>query len=125
MKQKLILSILLACQNKPEIGIKLYNIAFFAGFLTFKARCVLACNSMYAQLLEIDLVCDVCMSMCPSPKLLITSGMMWHDMYPHDWLNKLYSCYIAVVRIISRCGLSFDVCHRNQPNKNKLHSCNV
>ena len=42
----------------------------------------------------------------------------------YDWLNKLYSFYMAavvsVVDIISRRGLSIDVCHTNQPNKSKL-----
>ena len=37
---------------------------------------------------------------CPPPKLLITSGMIWCDMDPYDWLNKFYSCYMATVVII-------------------------
>ena len=37
------------------------------------------------------------------------------------WLNKFYSlCMAAVVSIISRHGLTIEVCHRNQLNKSKL-----
>ena len=40
---------------------------------------------------------------------------------PYDWLNKLYSFNVAaVVCIISRCGLSTEAGHENQPNKHKL-----
>ena len=52
--------------------------------------------------------------------------MIWT---PYDWLNTLYSFYIAaVVSMVSGCGLSFDTCHRNLPNKSwlvlyKLSSC--
>ena len=42
-------------------------------------------------------------------------------MNPYDWLNKIYGSYmVAVVGIISRCGLSIDVQHGNQPNESKL-----
>ena len=51
--------------------------------------CVCACVS----------VC-VCVCVCARPRLLTTSGMMWHDMEPCYWLNKLYSCYMATVVII-------------------------
>ena len=55
---------------------------------------------------------------CLSPKLLITSGMIWTS---YDWLNKFYSFYMAaVVDIISRHGLRIDARHTNQPYKNKL-----
>ena len=35
-----------------------------------------------AGFLEIDPVHKVSVSVCPPPRLLITSGMMWHDMDP-------------------------------------------
>ena len=39
--------------------------------------------------------------MCvPALRLLITSGMMWSDMHPYDWLNKFYSCYMTTVVIV-------------------------
>ena len=36
----------------------------------------------------------VCVS---APEAIITSGMIWN---PYDWLNKLYSCYMATVVVI-------------------------
>ena len=58
----------------------------------------------------------VCVS--PPPRILITSGVIWT---PYDWLNKFYSFYVAaVVGIVSRHGLSIDMCCENQPNKCKL-----
>ena len=63
----------------------------------------------------------VFVSVCPPLRLLITSGVMWHDMDPCDWLNKFCSfCMAAIFGIISRRGLRNQVHHRNQPNKNKL-----
>ena len=55
----------------------------------------------------------VCVFVCPPPRLLITSGMMWCDMDPYDWLNKFYVFYMAAVvgigsgrdvSIYMRCG---------------------
>ena len=49
---------------------------------------------------------------CPLPRLLITSGVMWRDIDPYDWLNKSYSCYMAiVVAIINGRGLGIDMRH--------------
>ena len=42
----------------------------------------------------------VCVCVCPPLRLLITSGVMWHDMDPYGWLNKFYSFYMATVVII-------------------------
>ena len=39
----------------------------------------------------------VCLRVCPPPRLLITSGVMWYDTDPHDWLNKFYGFYMAAV----------------------------
>ena len=58
---------------------------------------------------------------CRPLRLVVTSGMIWT---PHDWLNKFYSFYMAVmVSIISRRGLGIEVYRRNQPNKSKLVLC--
>ena len=49
------------------------------------------------------------------------SGMIWT---PYDWLNKIYSFYVAaVVGIVSRCGLIIEAYCRNQLNKSKLAMC--
>ena len=53
----------------------------------------------------------VCVCVCPPPKLVITSGVMWCDMDPCDWLNKFYSCNMAtVVVIITGRGLGIGMC---------------
>ena len=60
-------------------------------------------------------------SVCLPPRLVIASGVMWHDMDPYDWLNKFYSFYVAaIVGIISRHGLRIEAHHRNQSSKSKL-----
>ena len=61
--------------------------------------CVCACEPVYGV---------------PAPRLLITSGVMCHDMDP----IQLYMP--AVVGIVSRHGLSTDAHYRYQPNKSKL-----
>ena len=70
---------------------------------------------MHTWILEIVLVCELCMcmcvSMCPPPRLLITSGVIWP---PYDCLNKVYSIYMAAVVIVgSRCGLKIEARHGN------------
>ena len=60
------------------------------------------------------------MFVSPSPRLLLTSGMIWT---PYDWLNNFYTFYVAaVVGIASRYGLGVDinVQHDNQPNKHRI-----
>ena len=48
---------------------------------------------------------------------------MWRVWTPYDWSNKFYSFYmVAIVSIISRCGLAIEVHCRNQPNESKLCS---
>ena len=39
----------------------------------------------------------VCVFVCPPPRLLITSSVIWT---PYEWLKKFYSCYMATVVII-------------------------
>ena len=68
-------------------------------------------------LLQLLVVLCVCVCVYLLLKLLITSGMMWHDMDPYDWLNVFYSCYMAAVfNIVSKRGLNIDTSCRNQPN---------
>ena len=58
----------------------------------------------------------VCVCVCPHPRLLITSGVMWHDMdlirLVKHWLNKFYNCYmVPVAVIVYGCDLGIDT-HR-------------
>ena len=54
---------------------------------------------------------DICICVCPPPRLLITSSMIWT---PCDWLNKFYGCYMAtVVVIIKGHGLGIGTRHRH------------
>ena len=56
----------------------------------------------------------VCVCVCPPSRLLITSGMMWHDMDPYDWFKKFYSCYMTVVVVIvNGRGLGIGTHHRH------------
>ena len=43
----------------------------------------------------------MCVCVCPPPRLLLTSGVMWCDIDPYNWLNKFYDFYVAVVVGIS------------------------
>ena len=66
----------------------------------------------------------VCVFVCPPPTLVITNGVMWHDMDPYDRSNKFYSfCMAAIAVNISRHSLTIEVHHSNQPNKSKLKLC--
>ena len=42
----------------------------------------------------------VCFCVCLPLRLLITSGAMWRDIDPCDWLNKFYSRYMTIVVVI-------------------------
>ena len=73
--------------------------------------CLSVCLSVYVS------VC-VCVCMCLCMCVRSTSDVIWT---PYDWVNKLYSFYVAtVVSIINGRGFSIDTCHKNQPNKCKL-----
>ena len=52
---------------------------------------------------------------CPPPMVLITSGMIETQ---YNWLNKFYSCYMAIVVVIIKgCGLGIDTCHSHYTTK--------
>ena len=56
----------------------------------------------------------LCVCVCPPPRLLITSGVMWCDIDPYDWLNKFYGFYMAaVIGINSGRDLSIYIHHEN------------
>ena len=63
----------------------------------------------------------VCVPVCPPPRIVITSGMMCHDMTLYDWLNNLSIFGMTgIVVVVSRCGLAIEARCRKQPNKTKL-----
>ena len=69
---------------------------------------------------RIDLGPEVCVCV-PSPEISNTSGVMWHDMDPYDWLNKFHSfCMAVIVTSVSRRGLMIEAQHKKQFNKSKL-----
>ena len=45
---------------------------------------------------------DVCMCLCvcPPPRVLITSGVMWHDMDPIRLIKQVLHLYMATVVVI-------------------------
>ena len=57
--------------------------------------------------------------MCESAlRLLLTSGMMWHNMDTILLVKQVVQLYMAfVVSIYSRYGLRIEIHYRNQPNK--------
>ena len=53
--------------------------------------------------------------------ILITSGVIRHDVDPYDWSKKFYGFYVAaVVDINSGHSVSIYMHHGNWPNKSKL-----
>ena len=85
-------------------------------------KLILPMKCVYVSVSVFFCVC-VCVSVCPPPKLVITSGVIWTLF---DWLNKFYSfCIAALVGIVIRPGLTIEMSHRNQPNKSKLVVCYI
>ena len=58
----------------------------------------------------------LCMCVCVcvfvfTPRLIITSGVIWT---PYHWFNKFYSCYMAtIVVIVNGRGLGIGTRHRH------------
>ena len=66
------------------------------------------------RIIGIHVCVCVCECVYPRLRLLITSGMMWRDISPYDWLNKFYSCYmLIVVGIVNGRGLGIYTCCGN------------
>ena len=63
----------------------------------------------------------VCICVCLPPRLLITSGVMWHDM-DSIWLvnQALWLLCGSCSLIDDKRGLIFELHHINQPNESKL-----
>ena len=52
------------------------------------------CSAWFLKVVSVQM--SVCVCVCvPIPRLLITSGVMWHFMDPMRLVNKFYSCYMA------------------------------
>ena len=67
-----------------------------AGFLK-----LFLCGRLY-----VCLCACVCVFVCPPPRLLITSGVMWHDMDPMRLVKQvLQLCMATVVAIVNGCVL--------------------
>ena len=51
----------------------------------------------------------MCLCVCSPQRLLITSGVMWHDIDPIRLVNKFYSCYMGIVVVtVNGRGLGSD-----------------
>ena len=75
----------------------------------------------HAWFLEIVSVrMSVCVCVCPPPRLLITSGVMWRDMdlirLVKQVLQLLY-CMATVVIIVNGHGLGIGTRRRHKPHK--------
>ena len=64
-----------------------------------------------ALFLKNDPVRIVCMCVCPPPRLLITSGVMWGDMDSIRLVKQVL--YLIVVVIVNRRGLGIDTRRRH------------
>ena len=82
-------------KDRKLSGYSLFLTRHVPGFLElFLCVCLCVCVCVYVRV-------------CPPPRLLLTSGMIWT---PYDWLNKLYSCYMAtVVCIVNGRGFGIDM----------------
>ena len=68
--------------------------------------CVCVCVCVCVSVCVCVCVCE-CVCVHAPPRLLMTSGVMWHDTGLCDWLNNFYIA--AVVGIISKHGLRIDI----------------
>ena len=60
-------------------------------------------RAWFLEIVSVRTSVCMCVFVCPPPRLLITSGMIWT---PYGWLNKFYSCYMAtVVAIVNGMAL--------------------
>ena len=58
----------------------------------------------------------VCVCMCPPPRLVITSGVMWHDMDPMRLAKQvlqLFSYMTSVIVIVNGPDLGIGTCYRH------------
>ena len=63
--------------------------------------CTMFLNQSHAWFLKIVSVrTSVWVFVCPPPRLLITSGMMWRDMDPMRLVKQVLQLYMATVVVI-------------------------
>ena len=75
--------------------------------------CVCVCVCVCVCAFVCVCVC-MCVCVCSSQRLLITSGMMWHDMDPMQLVKQvLQLLYGTLVVIVNGCGLGIGARHRN------------
>ena len=71
-------------------------------------------HAWFLRIVSVQMSVCACLCVCPPPRLLITSGVMWCDIDPYDWLNKFYGFYMAaVVGIVSGYDVSIHTLRRN------------
>ena len=70
---------------------------------------------IHTYILSANVCMRVCLCVCPPPRLLITSGVMWCDIDPYDWLN-IWFYMAAVVGIVSGHDLSIHTHRENRVN---------
>ena len=77
-------------------------------------------RTLFLKIISVRMSVCVCLCVCVSaPRLLITRGVMWHDMDPMQLVKQvlqlLYgNCYMAtVVVIVKGGGLGVGTCHRH------------
>ena len=108
-----------ASQQAPDSNILVQEV----GVHLCVCLCVCVCVCVRACMRACARVCVcVCVHVSLSTlRLLITSGVIWHDITSYDYVNKLYSFYVAaVVGIFSRCVLTIEAYCRNQPHESML-----
>ena len=68
-------------------------------------------HAWFLEIVPVQTSVCVFVCVCPPPRLLITSGVIWT---PYDWLKKFYSGYMAiVVVIVNGHGLCIDMRHNH------------
>ena len=83
-------------------------------FLNQARACLWPAHTWFLKIDSVQII-SVCVHLCvcvsPLLRLLITSGVIWT---PYEWLNKFYSCYLAIVVIIvNGRGLGIDMHRRH------------
>ena len=101
-------------------------ISWLAQFTTFNSVTVFKSGALVSgRHMPGFLKLFLCRHLCfPAPKAMITNGVIWHDIKPIWLVIQALQVYMAaIVNVVSRCGLTIEVCCRDQPNNSKLVLC--